>query len=193
MKCNLILFCFILLRGKPNDIHFAVQEAIRRTGLRDMGNSSEFIQRYDVARKLGFARSKSQLTPFGYYILQETLTRRMVTKLSLFDYLKKHPSIADVPIKNPIFVIGFPRTGTTFLHELLGLHPKVQMHHSWAQMEPVPPMHDESPAAQHADRTTRYETNKSRFTVQLQLAGTAIQRIHRIKYDDPEEYHSLLS
>jgi hypothetical protein len=46
-------------------------------------------------------------------------------------------------IKSPIFIIGFPRTGTTFLHELLGLHPKVRMHYSWQQGEPVPKTHIE--------------------------------------------------
>jgi hypothetical protein len=176
-------------------------------------NEVAFFERYETARSLGLQRSKAKYTPFGYVITQETLTKRVLTKLKMLEYIKRHPKISEIPVKNPIFVIGFPRTGTTFLHELLGLHPKVRirssptfvchvlhtqllfadlslqvkMHYTWEQMAPVPETDEETAEALAKDRKDRYNKNKSFFDTSLMLAGDAIQRIHRVKYDEPEE------
>jgi hypothetical protein len=79
----------------------------------------------------------------------------------MVDYFKKHPNILKIEsnsIKSPIFIIGFPRTGTTFLHELLGLHPKVRMHYSWQQGEPVPKTHIEKTEYLKKDTELRYKS-----------------------------------
>lgn len=175
--------------SRPNDIRTGVEQAMKETGLSDFGKSDheKVIERYEVARRYGMERSQGKWTPFGYFVSGEMLKKRMVTKLQFVDYLKKHSSIEKIPIKNPIFVIGFPRTGTTFLHELLGLHPDVKMHYSWEQMDPVPHTDDESLEAQKKDREARYAANKSRFEWTLTIGGDEIQKVHRIGYDEPEE------
>lgn len=101
--------------------------------------------------------------------------------------MKKHPKVEKITVKNPVFVIGFPRTGTTFLHEILGLHPDVRMHYTWEQIEFVPRTNEESMDAFVKDRAIRYEANKADFGLLNRVAGDAIQSIHRIEYDAPEE------
>ncbi len=102
--------------------------------------------------------------------------------------MKKHPAIKDIKVNSPVFVIGFPRTGTTFLHELLGLHEAVRMHYTWEQFTPIPTTHDESREALKADRVSRYNKNKPTFDLMFKyLIGQEIQHIHRIGYDEPEE------
>ena len=84
-------------------------------------------------------------------------------------------------IRPPIFVIGFPRTGTTFLFELLGLHESVQVHKTWEQWVPLPCTDKEDVASLLADRQQRYNSNKFLFNnVILRLFGEAIQHVHRI-------------
>ena len=61
-----------------------------------------------------------------------------------------------VPVKKPLFVIGFPRTGTTFLHEMLGLHPLLRMHYLWEQYEHVPTTSSEDCIELLKDRRERY-------------------------------------
>jgi hypothetical protein len=97
----------------------------------------------------------------------------------MVDYFKKHPDISKIEsnsIKSPIFIIGFPRTGTTFLHELLGLHPKVRMHYSWQQGEPVPKTHIENSEDLKKDSEKRYNNiaQQLRFKIFLSLAGDEI-------------------
>ena len=70
--------------------------------------------------------------------------------------------------------------GTTFLHELLGLHPKVRMHYTWEQVEHVPHTHTETVAAMQSDRLTRFRGLRHKFDLMLRLMGDAIQSIHRI-------------
>lgn len=96
--------------------------------------------------------------------------------------------ISTIPIRRPIFVIGFPRTGTTFLHELLGLHPSVRMHYTWQQMDPVPTNKTTTDLSTlKKDLQDRKEMNRITFNTLLQLGGNAIQRVHRIGYEEPEE------
>ena len=71
-------------------------------------------------------RPLSQMSPMGALLLQRTLWKRVDSRLRLVDYIKRHPSVAEVDVGSPTFVVGFTRTGTTMLHELLGLHPDVR-------------------------------------------------------------------
>lgn len=176
--------------SQPCDIHTAMKRAIKETGLSDIGTTTnfEFLKRYDTSRNIGTEKSKAVISPAGAYFMGENLTKRFKNRLYFVDYLKKHPSILKIEVKSPVFVIGFPRTGTTFLHEILGLHEDVRMHYTWEQMAPVPTTHDEGRAALNADRVKRYNDNKGQFEMLFKyLIGQEIQHIHRIGYDEPEE------
>ena len=52
-------------------------------------------------------------------------------------YLRRHPGVLQMKVRGPVFVVGFTRTGTTFLHELLGLHPAVRSHVTWEQVRSI--------------------------------------------------------
>jgi len=107
---------------------------------------------------VGLERSRANYSPTGYYLALQTLQRRMETRLQMALFIKKHPTVLDTEFsKSPMFVIGFPRTGTTFLHELLGLHPAVRMHYTWEQMDPVPGTDREDDDSLNADRKRRYD------------------------------------
>jgi len=175
--------------GEPNDINTAIVGAIKTTGLKDVGSQDDcqFMTRYDVARKVGMKNCKATYSPTGYWIACSVIQKRMEARLRLVDYMKKHPAVADIQMKDPVFVIGFPRTGTTFLHELLCLYPGFRSHYTWEQVDNVPGTDDESIEGLEADRALRYKKHKPRFDFIMKLAGDAIQSIHRIGYDEVEE------
>ena len=184
--CEIFVFLKVGSWAGPPDIHAAMKQAMKETGLSDWGNKSHygFIQRYNTVRTVGLAKSKVKFSPIGHWYTLVSLTRRMKTRLLLFDYLKMHPQIQKIKLKSPVFVIGFPRTGTTFLHEMLGLHEGVRMHYTWEQFEPIPVTHDESIEAQTKDRKKRYEKNKGFFDMLMKyFIGPRIQDMHRIAYD----------
>ena len=51
--------------------------------------------------------------------------------------------ITNNPIRKPIFIVGLPRTGTTFLHRLLSLDPENTAPVTWELMDPVPRVKDD--------------------------------------------------
>jgi hypothetical protein len=63
-------------------------------------------------------------------------------RLLVEDYIKKHPEVLDIPIERPIFVLGFPRTGTTLLQNLLSLDDNTRALEFWELIRPVP-LHDD--------------------------------------------------
>lgn len=165
-----------------------LKTCMQTTGLTDTGDKEgKFLERYEIARKKAFATTPFKYSPLGYIGVQTSMKVRLTCQLRFHDYMKEHPEIRDLKMKDPIFIIGFPRTGTTFLHELLGIHPDVRMHYSWEQFDPIPSTHDTSLIAHTADRKKRYEQNKGAFNLFLAYAGDRIQSVHRIGYDESEE------
>ena len=47
------------------------------------------------------------------------------------EYVLKNPSICEQEIRKPIIVLGFPRTGTTMLYNLLALDPATRAPRLW--------------------------------------------------------------
>ena len=187
---------FFRLRVGPwargNDIVTSMKQAEKNTGLSDYGEGDktnmDFVKRYELVRSTGMALSKAKHSPMGHYLIGGSLVRRMENRLRNVAFLRRHPAVEKTKLRPPVFVIGFPRTGTTFLHELLGLHSNVRMHYTWEQFEPVPVTDNESLPALEADRKAKYKRNKGFFDYVFHpLAGDAIQQIHRIGYDEPEE------
>src|SRR5215472_4735317 len=50
---------------------------------------------------------------------------------------QKREAIDNSPIRQPIFVVGMPRTGSTFLHELLAEDPANRAPRVWEVMFPI--------------------------------------------------------
>src|SRR5215469_413300 len=58
--------------------------------------------------------------------------------------LAQHPQIAAVPVVKPLFIVGFGRTGSTFLHTLLALDPQARAPRLWELWSPSPPPRQET-------------------------------------------------
>jgi hypothetical protein len=67
--------------------------------------------------------------------LQRQLARRLLVALDR----RRFPGIVEEKIERPIFIVGFPRSGTTLLHSLMAEDPDVLAPQSWHVLEPSPP------------------------------------------------------
>ena len=65
-------------------------------------------------------RKEASLSPFGRLAAGWDLKRMLSTLLILADAEREDPTIQTRPLASPIFITGLPRSGTTFLHGLLG-------------------------------------------------------------------------
>ena len=150
--------------------------ARRLAGLEDFGP--------DVSRALevfcGFFASVA-LTPQGRANLAAHATQALVTRLRLTHALKGTPELFAVPLRAPIIIVGLPRTGTSYLHQLLSSLPKRRFLPFWEAREPIPDARDDN-------RIPYYE----HFAKLLTHSAPALAHQHPIDVHGPEECLFLL-
>ncbi len=165
-----------------------MQVAARRTKLKDFGEGiAAAVHNYSTVREIGLRMSGIVYSPFGRLLVQESLIKRMETRLLFVQYLKNHPSITTVVLRKPVWIIGIPRTGTTLLHELMSLHYFTRVHYTWEQIDPVPTTDDESLSALTRNRKTMHDSNKRKFSMMVEPLFSNISNVHRIDFEAPEE------
>ena len=94
-----------------------LRAAQRQTGLTNWG-SEDFIGRLD---KLTEFSQAAPITSLARVFARQTFIKAVGNRLKMHAHLERHPEIRNHPIKKPIFIVGFPRTGTTLLQNLLSL------------------------------------------------------------------------
>jgi hypothetical protein len=69
----------------------------------------------------------------------QNLIRLLTNRLLIEEYYRQYPEIAEQRIDAPIFITGLPRTGTSFVQQLLALEPSVKYLSCWECDTPCPP------------------------------------------------------
>lgn len=113
--------------------------------------------------------------------LDDTL-RMAATGLGAEAMYARNPAIAETPIKDPVFILGLPRTGTTALHHLLAADPANRTIPYWESFDPIPP----APGAEDR-RVEKLE----KMLKQLDSLVPEVQAIHPMTADLPEECVAL--
>jgi hypothetical protein len=123
-------------------------EARRRTQLEDFGTPAIEPALSVLTRSL---ETEADLTPLGRFLMRMHLRGLLETRLRLTAAWRGQPEAAeDSPIRRPLFITGMPRSGSTFLHELLTADPENRAPRVWEVMFPLP-----APAPEHFGRDSR--------------------------------------
>ncbi len=107
--------------------------ARRQTGLRDFGDTS-FIG--PLIRLLDSCSRESELSIVGRSATRWDIVRFLSNLLILHDASVRWPEMAETPIRQPIFITGLPRSGTTFLHRLMLTDPANRAPAVWETIAP---------------------------------------------------------
>jgi hypothetical protein len=107
----------------------------RESGLDDFVDESF---REPLRRLLASLEEEAHLHPLGRMLLRQSLVRALVNRLRLEDLCKRHPEMRELPVREPVFVLGLQRTGTTMLHRLLTCEPALRPLLSWEALNPAP-------------------------------------------------------
>src|SRR5687767_3442627 len=108
---------FPLGRLDPDSI---LRAARRQTGLEDWGDEAFLVP---LRKIVGDVAANEEFTPLARVILRQAWIRAVCNRLWLRDWTKRHPEVLELRVERPIFVLGFPRTGTTLIQNLLALDP----------------------------------------------------------------------
>lgn len=71
--------------------------------------------------------------------MRRQILRMLSGRLKMLLDRQRYPRIAEEKIERPIFIVGFPRSGTTLLHSLLAEDPEALKLQSWHLLSPSPP------------------------------------------------------
>jgi hypothetical protein len=132
---NRVLAPLERLRRIPLDVPSLMAAARRKTGLSDFGDPSF---RTPLERLVGAIDGEAVLHPIGRFITRTRLVGSLATRLRIEAMYARDPSIASLPLRRPIIILGLPRTGTTLLHRLLAADPRIRALLSWEALAPAP-------------------------------------------------------
>lgn len=156
------------------------------TTLTDFGDLA-FCSAYQQGRDLIPATAK--FTNLGELLAIADFRLHLTRRAKVVAYLKHHPQVLQVPIQRPIFVFGLGRSGTSFLHRLLSLDPKVRSPKLWELMRPAPPAGLLDPLQLAEDRKKRRDNVQAEVIEQVffWLGVGEMERFHELGTDLPEE------
>jgi hypothetical protein len=120
----------------PFDAETLYARARQTTGLEDFG-APPIEQALSVL--VDSLEREATLHRVGRFLMRTHLLDLLKTRLRLADVWKRQPQedVESSPIARPIFITGAPRSGSTFLHELLAADPALRAPRVWEVMFPV--------------------------------------------------------
>ncbi|MFZ5556205.1 MAG: sulfotransferase family protein [Pseudomonadota bacterium] len=127
---------FLLNRGVirlPMVADALLEAACRRAGLDDFGDPAFEMPFRLLVRSL---REEAPLSFFGRVAARQDLLGLLTGRLHIEAAFRTTPRMAGERIVEPVFIIGLPRAGTTFLHELLAQDPAHRAPLCWETMYP---------------------------------------------------------
>lgn len=127
------------------------RQAMQRTGLSDFG-PDDYREPFELlCRSL---EDEADLHFVGRMVTHDEMLNALETRLRVTDVVKTYPEILDVEIREPVFVCGAGRGGTSILQEVLAAAPGMRSPLGWEAREPCPPPE----AATHATDPRREST-----------------------------------
>jgi hypothetical protein len=131
------------------DAAFLKQQAASQLGLTEFGDDP-FAENF--GRLVQALNRDGALSAIGVQLSEEEILRLLRNRLELSTWLTGHPEILDEPIVQPIFLMGLPRSGATFLQNLFDHDDGLRLLRTWETLRPCPP-----PAVEPVSVTPRIE------------------------------------
>jgi hypothetical protein len=161
-----------------------LDKARRQTGLDDFGGTG-FLEPMRVL--LDACEKEGRLTFLGRLVVRADIVQLLATRLRLEEASQRDPAVASTAVRQPLFITGLPRTGTTLLHALLGQDPAHRLPETWEVMYPWSPT---AAADDHSDPRIALAESRIRW---LSLLAPEFKTIHPIGARLPIECIALTS
>src|SRR6476660_9631754 len=117
-----------------------IETAKRRSDLDDFGERDFFEA---LSRLLESCQDEAQLNLIGKIALKTDVLETLSARLQMERDRQLYPDITRQEIREPLFIVGLPRSGTSVLHRLLGADPEHRSPLMWEVRSPSPPTRDD--------------------------------------------------
>ncbi len=137
-----------------------------------------------LSRLLESCQSEARLSLIGKIALKTNVLDTLCSRLQMERDRQLYPNIARQKIREPLFIVGLPRSGTTLLHNLLAADPDHRSPLMWEVMTPSPPTHvDEK-------RRIRRATQSCKF---FNWLAPTFRHVHAVGAELPQECIGLMT
>ena len=145
------------------------------TGLDDFGDDDAWREPFGIL--LADIENEANLNITGRLLTRYDFLRSLVFRLRMAEAEKRHPEILDEQIREPIFITGLGRTGTSILHESMAQDPRLRAPLGWEMRYPSTESDDDD----HLVAMTATEVD-----LWLEVVPE-FAPIHEISIDGPDE------
>jgi len=119
--------------------------------------------------------------PFGSLAVKGLLERTLYGRYKIEQVLAQNPEIEKSEIREPVFIIGMPRTGTTILHALMHEDPAHRSPLAWECLLPYP-----VPRPETYRNNDQLKTIEKEFKQLFKLVPDFLRK-HYMSADSPQE------
>jgi hypothetical protein len=112
-----------------------IAQAEARVGVSD----SDRAVRVNLERLIDSLNRTGNLSPEGIELTRRHLTGDTVNRLEGLKWVRDYPQIAQQSIAAPVFLMGLPRSGTTYFQYLFDRDPRFRLIRTWESLTPSPP------------------------------------------------------
>jgi hypothetical protein len=158
-----------------------IETAKRRCGLDDFGEGDFFDA---LSRLLDSCQDEAQLNLIGKIALKTDVLETLCARLQMERDRQLFAGITRQEIREPLFIVGLPRSGTSVLHRLLGADPEHRSPLMWEVRSPSPPTRD------HEKRRIQRATQGCNF---FNWLAPAFRYVHAVGAEVPQECVSLMT
>jgi hypothetical protein len=172
---------------KPLQTEQLLEIAERTTGLRDWGGDEYFEREFRelLTAMVHSLEHEAALTERGHRGAELRLKAALEARLGFIADRSRWPEIKREQIVRPMFILGLPRSGSTFLHGLMAQDPANRVPLTWEMMLPSPPP---TPADEEDARIARAEA----IITAMGLQSHEILALHPFGARRPEECHLMM-
>ena len=139
----------------------------------------------NLARLIASIHDSFPLSAAGEARVRATLLMDAVNRLESLKWLRDYPEIGAEPITAPVFLMGLPRSGTTYFQYLFDRDPRFRLIRTWESSMPSPPPGFD-PASVESRRTAWREMQKARPHFE------GFEALHLYDEDGSDECHAFL-
>ncbi len=91
-----------------------------------------------IYKLISSIKEEGKPNPFGALAAKILFERTLYGRFKIEQVMAKNPGIEKIEIKEPVFIIGMPRTGTTILHATMHKDPAHRSPLAWECLLPYP-------------------------------------------------------
>ena len=181
---NSLFWSRLKQRLAPLDHDDLLATARKRTGLPDLGDPPcEEALRILVSA----CNTEANLNMFGQFAAHQHLLELLETRLRLVRQWQLTPEMRQKSIRNPVFITGLPRSGSTFLHDLFAKDPSNRVPLTWEVMFPLPFL-----KRTKRDPESRIAKAENRLRL-MRFTNPSIVKAHPIGARLPQECIAIMS